>query len=176
MSKYEIPSPELLRKLLRYEPETGEIFWRERPDAPTWWNARYAGKRALTALDKDGYRKGRINEAYCKAHRVIWAMQTGAWPSGKIDHVNNNPRDNRMENLREASDAENARNRKSHTGSSSKYLGVSKIKNKGTWRAAIYIDGRLNFLGVFSCEIAAAKAYDEQAKKHFGKFANPNFP
>ena len=176
------PDAALLRKILRYEPATGRLYWRPRtaemgPKAVVNpWNAHYAGKEALTHINKDGYFSGKILGRTYLAHRVIWAMEAGEWPPHAIDHINNNRSDNRKENLRTATVEENARNRTSRVGASSKYLGVSKIKRGKKWKASIYVNGKAKIIGEFDCEVAAAKAYDEQARKHFLEFANPNFP
>jgi hypothetical protein len=92
-----------------------------------------------------------------------------------IDHINRNGLDNRRANLRLATVAQNAWNskkRNSHSG----YKGVCYDKVKQRWRAAIVNHGRRIHLGYFEDKIAAAKAYDEVAKKYCGQFALLNFP
>ena len=85
--------PEVVRRLLRYCPEAGKLFWRERTEdlfsdgrhsaahICARWNKRYAGQEAFTALD-NGYRKGAIFNNPHRAHRVIWAIQTGEFAKG----------------------------------------------------------------------------------------------
>jgi hypothetical protein len=105
----------------------------------------------------------------------------------ETDHVNGNGLDNRRGNLRAASDAENARNRQAHQGSTSRYKGVSRLVDrrvrKGTgeapltvrWAATIHTEGRSRRIGTFSTEAAAAQAYDEAARRAFGSYARLNF-
>ena len=183
MSDRELPSPELLRKLLRYEPETGKLFWLPRPAemfpdarAAKSWNTKWAGKVAFTAPHNRGYRHGAIFKQRYLAHRLIWAMQTGEWPKAEIDHVNNNPVDNRWSNLRAATRSENTQNTSSRKGATSKYLGVCRIKKSGKWAASIGSGGVRTVLGRFDCEIEAARAYDAAARLRYGEFCNPNFP
>lgn len=178
----ELPSPELLRQLLRYEPETGKLFWRERPVEMfksdrdcTAWNSRYAGQEAFIAKLAKGYKTGGIFGARHYAHRVIWAIVTGAWPVEQIDHIDHDPSNNRFENLREATRFENMRNRRSLPGTSSRYLGVSLCPRSYKWRACVRVNGKPKYLGAFKIEADAAHAYDRAATKQYGKFANLNF-
>lgn len=103
--------------------------------------------------------------------RVIMAL-----PNSDIDHIDGNSLNNQRSNLRLATKAENARNRKPNCKSSSKYRGVSWDKDSGKWRVRIRIDGKLLHLGFFICEICAARAYDSHAKHYYGDFARPNLP
>lgn len=181
-------TPEMLRKLVRYDPETGKLYWRQRSGEmfaagnqgansnAERWNARWAGKEALQTISEKGYARGEIFGRQFQAHRVAWAIATGAWPKDEIDHVNGRRADNRLENLREASHSQNARNRRSQAGSSSNYLGVSRRKDRGTWLSAISVNGKVQKLGTFKTEVEAARAYDAKAQEVFGEFARINFP
>jgi hypothetical protein len=90
-----------------------------------------------------------------------------------IDHINNNPLDNRKENLRIVTAHQNSMNCKSRKGSS-KYIGVSKRKNK--YVAQIRPNGKQIYLGQFDDEIEAAKVRDNATKKYFGEHGKLNFP
>ncbi len=165
-----LPSPELLRKLLRYEPDTGELFWRERtPDMfeggkhtaehiCNKWNAKFSGAVALGAGNGSGYMCGDILGVKHRAHRVIWAMETGAWPVDQIDHINGVRDANRKENLREASCVENNRNRKKPATNTSGTMGVSWHKRDQKWQAHISDDGAMMHLGNFNCFTGAMLA------------------
>jgi hypothetical protein len=94
-----------------------------------------------------------------------------------VDHINNDPLDNRRSNLRLATHAQNARNRKiDKSKTSSRYVGVYFEKATGRWTSKIRIKGKRLWLGRFDKEIDAAKAYDAAAKKYHGEFAKLNFP
>jgi len=104
-------------------------------------------------------------------HRLI----TDTPPHLVCDHINHDGLDNRKANLRNCTITQNNANSRSAANSSSKYKGVSWSKTKCKWVAYIKKDGRQFFLGHFSSESTAAKAYDTSAKKYFGEFANLNF-
>jgi hypothetical protein len=65
---------------------------------------------------------------------------------------------------------------KPRKGKASRFKGVSLDRNTGKWRATIRVNGKLHWLGSFKEEEAAARAYDEAARKHFGEVAYLNFP
>jgi hypothetical protein len=83
--------------------------------------------------------------------------------------------DNQRQNLRLATNQQNCRNIHGGRGTSA-YKGVSAHQMSHRWRARLTVDGRETHLGMFDTEEAAALAYDEAARRHFGEFACPNFP
>ncbi len=106
-------------------------------------------------------------------HREVVDIPDGMY----VDHINHNGLDNRKANLRPAKPDQNAR----HTlypkrNTSSKYRGVWYNKKKRRWRAVIGINNTRKTIGNYREEIDAAKAYDEEARKHYGEFAVLNFP
>lgn len=178
-----LPSPLLLRKLLRYEPETGVLTWLERPvemfDGGTHnspkrsqavWNARYAGKEAFTAISC-GYKRGSISPHNLLAHRVILTMVHGHWPNGQIDHVNHIRTDNRIENLREVSNAENARNATLSKLNTSGQCGVSWVPERLRWQVYISVKGRRVPLGRYR-SWEKAVAVRKEAEQKSGYHAN----
>ncbi|MEN6533310.1 MAG: HNH endonuclease [Bryobacteraceae bacterium] len=104
-------------------------------------------------------------------HRFV-ASRAGMEIDGlDVDHKNGNGLDNRRCNLRPATRAQNRQNSNSHTG---RFKGIA-FEN-GKWVAKIRVGGPVIYLGRFSDEIEAARAYDDAARKHHGEFARPNFP
>jgi hypothetical protein len=98
-----------------------------------------------------------------------------------VDHRNGNPLDNRKENLRLATRAQNQLNkgpRSTYAGKtpSSRYKGVHWYKRKRKWQVQIQVKGNRHNLGYFTDELEAAKAYDRAALDLHGEFARLNFP
>jgi hypothetical protein len=178
MATKSLPSPELLRKLLDYDPETGVLTWKERPkkmfkeqrlgNAHSTWNARWAGRPALGSENSSGYCEGAILGVPVRAHRVIWAMVHGEWPAKVVDHINGNPSDNRITNLRSCSQSENGKNAKRPADNKSGVIGVHKLKGSETWVATIKANGRNFHLGRFrSLEAATAARRAAEIEHNF---------
>ena len=108
-------------------------------------------------------------------HREVWRLAGRTIPAGQeLDHINGDPLDNRIENLRVVTHQQNSCNRKSQCGSS-RYKGACWHKAKGKWHASIMHNGKRIHLGYFANEIEAAKAYDTAARRLFGEYARCNF-
>jgi hypothetical protein len=156
--------PQLLREFLRYDAETGKLYWRSRDRrhfetqrAYSTWNAIYPEREALTADNGDGYLIGTICQRKVRAHRVIWALVHGEWPEF-IDHINGDKADNRLCNLRAVSHAENMHNQPRRRTNTSGRMGVSWHASSGKWAAYGMIDGRQRSLGKFVSYVDASAA------------------
>lgn len=178
MAKKPLPSPETLRQLLRYEPETGKLFWL--PRGTQWfssdrscnsWNARDAGTEALTSVMPRGHLQGIILGKQLLAHRVAWAIYYGDWPIMDIDHINCIPSDNRILNLRLATASQNQSNKFAYTNNKSGFKGVTWFSPNRKWVAKIRLNGRLHHLGYFLDPEEAARAYQKAADEMHGDFA-----
>lgn len=108
-----------VNRLLIGDPLTGKLVWKRRPlpmfrngSAFEVWNTKHAGKEAFTHQDENGYFCGGILGKTYRAHRIIWLLHYKKWPKAVIDHINGDPSDNRIINLRDVPQAENARNTK----------------------------------------------------------------
>jgi hypothetical protein len=174
MAAKALPPVEVLRQLLRYEPETGKLFWRER-DARVpgvnaahlpQWNGRFAGAEAFTASTGNGYRQGNVLRCHLEAHRVIWAIVNGEWPSTEIDHIDGNPANNRISNLRLATRRENMQNLGKQPRNTSGHVGAFWSKSKRRWKSQINTQGGLLFLGYFGSAAEAGAAYAKAKAEH----------
>lgn len=174
--------PDILRSLLRYEPETGKLYWLKRgaehyqdsrcsaAGQAAQWNAIYAGKEAFSSKSRSGYMKGAILGRHMNAHRVIWALVNGVWPK-EIDHINGDKADNRIENLRSVTSSENNKNRRLPACNKSGRIGVFWHARHKCWRAFIGHQGKRIHLGSFQVKDDAIAAR-KRAEKDFGFHAN----
>lgn len=136
-------TPRLLRELIRYEPETGKMFWKHRadrffsdPGSAFLWNVDNAGQETFKKSEPNGYRKMGLLGKHLWGHRVAWAIVHGKWPKGHIDHINGQKRDNRICNLREASAVVNGRNMVLPSNNTSGHIGV-RLRYDGKYTAHI---------------------------------------
>jgi hypothetical protein len=95
--------------------------------------------------------------------------------SEKIDHINGDGLDCRRRNLRIASHSANLANRPGWRKASSQYKGVTWNKARSIWEAKIMKNYKTTYLGCFTDESEAARAYDVVAMRLFGEYARPNF-
>ena len=79
---------------LHYDPKSGQLSWSKRPSRSSVSVGDEVG-----SLDKDGYRRFTIMGKQYIAARIVWLMFNKKFPSGQIDHINNERLDNRIENL-----------------------------------------------------------------------------
>lgn len=164
---------EIARELLTYNPDTGKLFWKERtakyfknPKNPNYtksWNTKWAGKEALTNITRRNSGQisrlgGRVLNKNYTAHRIVWLIYYGEWPKNQIDHINQDPTDNRIKNLRDVTNAENNKNKTLQNNNKTGYLGVSK--RHGKYRAEINVNNIRKHLGYYDTveEAAAARA------------------
>jgi hypothetical protein len=111
------------------------------------------------------------NRSIVYMHRVIMNAPKGML----VDHIDHNSLNNRRSNLRVCTSSENHQNRERTRGTSN-YKGVYREKRYRKWRASVHFEGRNYYLGSFSNEVDAAKAYDKKAGELFGEYAYLNFP
>lgn len=133
------------------------------------WNAKVSQKgRTIYAI-----RTNRNGPFSPYLHRLILDAPVGVL----IDHKNRDGLDCRRENLRVATRSQNAANASKAAGRSSRFRGVAfELGRRNNWGAHIQILGRSKRLGNFQTEEEAAHAYDSEAVRLFGSFANVNFP
>lgn len=169
VSKERLLSFEQASGLLRYDPETGQLFWQVNR------RRRKAGDVAGSIAPSSGYRVITINKRNYLQHRVAWLLHYGVWPERGLDHDDTDKLNNRILNLRLANAVQNGANRKPgfRRGPGS-LKGASLHIRKGrkpVWRASIRVKGKTKTFGNHLTERAAHEAYYLAAKVAFGEFA-----
>ncbi len=166
---------DIFRERFDYEPESGRLIWKKRAIRSyrdKIWNLRYARTEAGW-VSNHGYRNVRIQydgkQRIHPAHRIIWAIVHGEMPDRLIDHIDGDGLNNRLVNLRLATQSQNSMNGKFFKDTRSGMKGVVVSGNK--FLARIKVKGQLISLGTYLTKHEAARAYHEAAKKHFGEFA-----
>lgn len=144
-----------LSKILRCDLETGQVFWREQ--------AGY--------ITTGGYRRIPIGGKDVSAHHVIFALKHGRWPQASIDHINGDPLDNRPENLRECTHAQNMWNKRLYRNNKSGVKGVHWHKQVGKWCAQIKHNGKLIVAGYYKDIAEATQAVAKLREQFHGDFA-----
>ena len=114
---------EELKQILDYDPDTGLFRWKIKPRSQT-----DLGDIAGTLCQ--GYIRITINKKNYYAHRLAWLYMTGQWPVNTVDHINRIRNDNRISNLREATDQEQQFHLGEYKNNTSGFKGVSKSNKK----------------------------------------------
>ena len=139
---------EFLKTLLRYEPETGNFYWRINKGAIR--ANSLAG--CVTIAQRVPYRVIKINGKLYYAHRLAWLYSYGKWPQLLIDHIDGNGLNNRLSNIREVTNLQNIQaTLKLPKHNTSGFRGVSY--RKGKWRSGISIKNRRIEIGIFDSPV-----------------------
>lgn len=153
-----------VRDRFHYSPETGLLF------------RRYKSITKITGhKNKEGYLQVgiRLNGKNLSkgAHQIAWFLTYGYFPDCEIDHINQVKNDNRITNLRLATNSQNKANMVKFRNNKSGFKGVYFDRKKSKYRAHIMINYKKYQLGYFDTAEEASLAYDEKAKEVFGDFA-----
>jgi hypothetical protein len=125
------------------------------------WESSHNGRR---------YKRMKLNGVDHYLHQVVFLYHHGFIPR-YIDHKDGDGLNNRIENLREATQSQNVHNSQKRTSNTSGFKGVIWLKNRCKWRAQITVSGKNKNLGQFTDINDAAFAYEQATVKFFGEFA-----
>jgi len=155
---------EYLHSLFEYK--DGNLYWKVRLS-----NCVKIGDQ-VGCLDKSiGYCRVRFNKKLHHLHRIIFIMHHGYAPH-TVDHIDCNPQNNRIENLRAANQKTNQQNQKLSPRSTSGHKNVSWSKDKQKWSVRLMIDGKTTHKGYFTDLQEAADHAKKVREEAFGEFAN----
>ncbi len=170
---------DFLNKILRYDNDTGMVYWKERDESITpntsalkKWNTIYSYTEAGWK-NKKGYitigvkhdieTNGKLIKLLC--HRVVFALVNGRWPETLLDHRNGNPSDNRINNLEESNHSKNAKNSKPYGQSGYKNIQYDS-RGDGKWRVRIRVNGKEVHIGNYKRLEDAIEARDIAYREH----------
>lgn len=121
---------EQLKELFEYREDLGELEW-----IKTGKGKRLNG--AAGTVTNHGYKVITIEGNRYLEHRLVWLYFYGSFPSSELDHIDGDPLNNRIENLREVSHSENLANAKTRSDNTSGQKGVCWDKQKNKWKVQI---------------------------------------
>lgn len=156
-------SLEELRAVLRYEPDSGKFFWVVRV-GPNGLAGREAGsKKTSWGYLVINHRGGRY-----LGHRLAWLFVYGKWPDQILDHIDGDPVNNRISNLRECNDFLNQGNRtRMNRNNTLGFRGITYVKQTGRYNA--YLSEK--YLGAFDTPEEASAAYEAESVARYGEFS-----
>lgn len=122
--------------------------------------------RRAGSTDKGGYTRVKINGKTYLEHRLVWLLHKGVWPTGQLDHINGDRSDNRIENLREASNGQNRANSKVNKNNLS--TGIEGIYLQGN-RYKVVCGGK--YCGLYTDLEEAKDVYRYWSQELWGEYA-----
>lgn len=145
-----------LRELVDYDKDSGVFSWK--------LSRRRCRPGAIAGYTRpDGYVFVRIDKKLYRAHRLAWLWVYGEFPAIELDHINRDPSDNRLANLREVNSSQNKQNTVARRDNKSGRKGVFKHSQTGRWTAQIQLNGKAKHLGCYASPEEAGLAYQRAA-------------
>ena len=158
---------ERVHDLFWYDCGTGNLIWKITKSAKA-----YRGSVA-GSVNSHGHVNVQVDKVMYAAHQLIYLWHHGHIPN-EIDHEDRDKSNNRIQNLRPATSSQNKGNISLLRNNTTGYRGVSVNSRSGKFHAQIKINGKQTYIGRFELPEDAARAYNTEAKKHFGDFAYMN--
>jgi hypothetical protein len=156
-----------VRKLFRYDPDTGIFIRLYQANRSAQWNSAHANKVA-GCINGNGYVEIEFMDKPYQAHRLAWLHMTGEWPKNWIDHVNRVKSDNRFSNLREATREQNFSNMDKYKNNTSGFTGV--VRSGRRWKSVLQHNKTRHYIGSFGTPEEAREAYIIRSREIRGEF------
>lgn len=153
-----LPPLEVLEELLSYDPKTGELRWQVSRGGVL--QGAIAGR-----VDHTNRRIIGIASKVYVAHRIAWKLHYKKEPVDLVDHINGDPGDNRIDNLREATHSQNRVNSKAHADSNLKAKGITWCKTHVRFVCSVTFEKRTFTKGFGVGNYGSKEAAFEAAKK-----------
>lgn len=161
---------ELVISLYEYDREIGGFFHKH-----SWARAKKGDRAGI--ISDTGYEKIRIKGRHYRSHRIVWLLEKGYMPKSDLDHMDGNRLNNKIENLRECTPAQNMQNirrkykKREGCQKYSRHVGVSWCLKNKKWVVKIRVAGKQTTIGWFHDEDEAGKAYLSVKKKYHPFYA-----
>lgn len=154
-----------LNERLSYDPETGIFVWK------TTRKSCVAGTKAGCVMAK-GYIAICVDYHHYLAHRLVFLWETGEFPNGQVDHIDQNRSNNKRNNLRIVLPFENSWNSKIGKYNTSGIKGVSWSKSSNKWSVCLKVRNKKIHIGLFTDKEEAGKAAREARTRLHGEYAS----
>jgi len=154
---------EWLRANLIYDRHTGDFRWRVAGPG------RSLNRRSLGTVLWNGYKSMKLCGTVYYAHRIAWFYVHGEWPPSAIDHIDGNPGNNSIGNLRLATSSQNSASKRS-----SRNIAPSRgvMPHGPGFVVRIHSGGKRHYLGYRATAAEAKALYEAKAKEIHGEFAH----
>ena len=155
---------EILKEYFNYDPLTGSLTWKRKHCSKVVKGSEVG---SLSTAPKAHHKVVHFKGSLYAVHRLIWCWYYGSWPTGHIDHINHDELDNRIENLRDVSQAENNLNNSLRSDNSTGYTGIwiNKQNSKKKYMAEISLKGKKVFCKSFYTLQDAINARQEKLRE-----------
>lgn len=148
-----------------YNESNGNFYWR------TNKSKRIRAGDLAGYTNEDGYKFIRIDNKLYREHRLAWIYMYGEF-SGEIDHIDNNPSNNKIENLRVCTSSQNKQNMRKRKDNTSGVKGLHWYKAYNKWQVNLTVNGKTKFYGYYSDFFEACCVIHSNRNKIHGEFAN----
>lgn len=174
MASDNLLSPEEIRGLFDLNTETGQLRWKTSTS-----RGRYT-QRVAGSPHRLGYVQVKIGKKSYLAHRIVWAIVYGEWPSCQVDHIDGNKANNAVSNLRLVTTSQNAQNRaingvKTASGLMGAIYVPGTSRRRECWESRIKLNGVSTYLGRFKTPEEAQTAYLSAKKNLHPYFSRTTF-
>lgn len=147
-----------------FDYKDGSLYWKVQKAPHVKIGAR------VGSPEVNGYETVYVDGRNWRIHRLVFLMQYGYLPKN-IDHINGNRKDNRIDNIRSADDAQNAHNQAMRSDNVSGVKGVSWNNDRQKWAVRVNHNKKTYQRYVQDLELAELVAIEMRNKLH-GEFAN----
>ena len=166
-ARKKLPTQARLKELFDYDADNGVLVWKvsvgSRARAGSFAGSvnKYHGRR-LVSVDKVSHYHYRL--VYCWHHGDLGVYE--------IDHIDRDPSNDRIENLRPSTTSQNGANKNLLSNNKSGHTGVSWDKQRQKWFVKIEVRGKQLALGRYADFADAVAAYRAAALRHFGEYSS----